>query len=40
MVKVDTLKNISHKNTINLRSIEEREGALDMIYQYVPLSLE
>jgi hypothetical protein len=40
MIKIDKLKSISHKNTINLRSIEERENTVDTIYQYVPLSLE
>jgi hypothetical protein len=39
MIKVDKLKSISHKNTINLRSIEEAPSSIDLIYQYVSLSL-
>lgn len=34
------MKSISHKNTINLRSIEENDHSIDAVYQYVPLSLE
>ena len=40
MIKVDKLKSISHKNTINLRSIEEAPSSIDLIYQYVSLSLQ
>lgn len=41
IIKIDKLKSISHRNTINLRSIEEKtNSSIDLIYQYVPLSLE
>jgi predicted sulfurtransferase len=39
-MKVEKLKGISHKNTINLRSISENETSIDTFYQYVPYSLE
>jgi hypothetical protein len=40
MEKVSQLKGVSHRNTINLRAIEEKDDHIDMLYQYVPLSLE
>jgi hypothetical protein len=39
-VKIDKLKTISHKNTINLRSAEENSYYIDLFYQYIPHSLE
>jgi hypothetical protein len=39
-IKIGKLKSVSHKNTINLRCIEEGDNYVDMIYQYVPHSLE
>jgi serine/threonine protein kinase len=39
-MKVDKLKNISHKNSINLRSAEETSNSITLVYQYVPFSLE
>ena len=38
--KIDKLKTISHKNTINLRNAEELNNAFALTYQYVPHSLE
>lgn len=40
MEKIAQLKAVSHRNTINLRATEEKEDHVDMLYQYVPLSLE
>lgn len=40
MVKIAKLKGVSHRNTINLRAIEEDDCHLDMLYQYVPYSLQ
>jgi hypothetical protein len=40
MVKVGKLKAVSHRNTINLRAIEEEDAHVDMLYQYVPHSLD
>lgn len=40
MKKVEKLKTISHKNTINLRSICEGSKYVDTFYQYIPISLE
>lgn len=37
--KIDKLKNISHKNTINLRSTEEGTNSITLVYQYVPHSM-
>jgi hypothetical protein len=38
--KVEVLKNISHKNAINLRSIEDaNNGFIDLIYPYIPIQL-
>lgn len=39
--QIDKLKNISHKNTINLRSTEYfKNGHIDLFYPYVPIPLE
>jgi hypothetical protein len=38
--KIDKLKNISHKNAINLRSADYHQDYVDLYYQYVPLTLE
>jgi hypothetical protein len=39
--KIDVLKDISHKNSINLRSTEDsNNGFIDLLYPYVPISLE
>jgi hypothetical protein len=39
--KIETLKSLSHKNTINLRSAEDLgEGFIDLYYAYVPTPLE
>ncbi len=39
--KIESLKKITHKNTINLRTIQESgEGFIDLYYPYVPLRLE
>jgi len=39
--KIDVLKNISHKNSINLRSTEDAgNGYIDLLYPYVPIPLE
>jgi hypothetical protein len=39
--KIEKLKNISHKNTINLRSAEDNNnGFIDLFYPYVPIPLE
>jgi serine/threonine protein kinase len=40
MEKINKLKNISHKNNINLRSTEEQDTSITLVYQYVPYSLE
>jgi hypothetical protein len=40
MEKVSKLKSVSHKNTINLRSAHETGSSIDLLYQYVPMSLE
>lgn len=37
--KIDKLKTISHKNTINLRSTEETPNSVTLVYQYVPHSM-
>jgi hypothetical protein len=37
--KIDKLKNISHKNTINLRSTEEGPNSITLVYQYVTHSM-
>ena len=39
-IKIDKLKTISHKNTINLRSTEENNNSITLVYQYVPFSIE
>jgi hypothetical protein len=38
-VKIEKLKNITHKNTINLRSTESNNNSVSLFYQYVPYSL-
>jgi hypothetical protein len=39
--KIEKLKTISHKNTINLRSTEDNgNGYVDLYYPYVPIRLE
>lgn len=38
--KIDKLKNISHKNSINLRTIKEGEDFIDLYYPYVGLTME
>jgi len=38
-VKIDKLKNITLKNTINLRSTESNHNSISLFYQYVPYSL-
>lgn len=39
--KIEKLKTIAHKNTINLRYTQEnQEGFIDLFYPYVAISLE
>jgi len=38
---INKLKNISHKNIINLRSTEDiGTGFIDLLYPYIPIPLE
>jgi hypothetical protein len=39
-MKIDKLKNVTHKNTINLRNAEENGNSITLYYQYVPYSLD
>ena len=39
-LKIDKLKTISNKYTINLRSTEETANSITLVYQYVPFSIE
>lgn len=39
--KIEKLKTVAHKNTINLRSTEDDgNGYIDLYYPYVPVRLE
>lgn len=38
--KVEKLKNISHKNAVNLRSAVQQNNCIDLFYQYVPIAIE
>ena len=39
--KIEKLKTVAHKNTINLRSTEDNgNGYIDLYYPYVPIRLE
>lgn len=39
--KIEKLKTIAHRNTINLRSAEDQgNGHIDLFYPYVPVPLE
>ena len=39
-MKIEKLKNVTHRNTINLRNSEENVNSITLYYQYVPYSLE